>query len=384
MIKNLVGPPVFGNDFVGRKQELFAAKESLSNGNSLLLASPRRVGKSSFAHHLVDDMKKNGWSGLYVDLQGIQDENDLSEQFVDQFSSIPHDNAFLLGAKKYMGKGLKRFKKVEVKDVGFEINRDASEALNLAEQYVSETRGRCVVVLDEVAVFLEELTRNGGINRTERVLNWLRKLRVENSARISWVYCSSISIQSFCSIHNLSHTINDFQAINLGELSQEDAAFLLSQLDETTKYFKPEDVDFILKRIGFKLPYFIQLFYSKYNLFCKELEGLTLDDATEYVLDKIEKEQSLDSWSERLKGYGEDQIIARSLLNYISQPSAKTDRGSLKAVIGQCCQTQDIDMRLSNVRQMLERDGYIMSIEDGSIVFRSPIIRDYWFKKFVK
>ena len=85
-----------------------------------------------------------------------------------------------------------------------------------------------------------------------------------------------------------------------------------------------------------------------------------------------------------MKGYGADQIIARSLLNYISQPGAKTDRGSLKAVIGQCCQPQDVDMRLSNVRQMLERDGYIMSIEDGSIVFRSPIIRDYWFKKFVK
>ena len=77
-------------------------------------------------------------------------------------------------------------------------------------------------------------------------------------------------------------------------------------------------------------------------------------------------------------------IIARTLLNYISQPNAKTDRGSLKAVISKYYQPQDIDMRLSNVKQMLERDGYIMPKEDDSIVFRSPIIRDYWFKKFVK
>lgn len=384
MITNLVGPPVFGDNFVGRKQELVAAMENLSNGNSLLLASPRRIGKSSFAHHLIEDMKTIGWLGLFIDLQGIQDENDLSEQFINQFSAIPHDKAFLLGAKKYIGKGFKRFKKVNVKEVGFEINRDASEALNLAEQYISETRGRCIVVLDEVAVFLGELTRNGGIDRAERVLNWLRKLRVENSSRISWVYCSSISIQGFCSMHELSYSINDLLSVNLGELSHEDAAFLLSQLDEKTKYFKPEDVDFILKRIEFKLPYFIQLFYSKYNLFRTELEDLTLDDATEYVLDKIEKEQSLDSWSERLKGYGEDEIIARTLLNYISQPNAKTDRGSLKAVISKYYQPQDIDMRLSNVKQMLERDGYIMPKEDDSIVFRSPIIRDYWFKKFVK
>ena len=71
MIRNLVGPSVFGNDFVERKQELIATKENLSNGNSLLLASPRRVGKSSFAHHIVDDMINNGWEGLFIDLQGI-------------------------------------------------------------------------------------------------------------------------------------------------------------------------------------------------------------------------------------------------------------------------------------------------------------------------
>ena len=47
MVKNLVGPPVVGEDFVGRKEELAEAVRMISQGNSLLLASPRRVGKSS-------------------------------------------------------------------------------------------------------------------------------------------------------------------------------------------------------------------------------------------------------------------------------------------------------------------------------------------------
>ena len=46
MVKNLVGPPVVGEDFVGRKEELAEAVRMISQGNSLLLASPRRVWAS--------------------------------------------------------------------------------------------------------------------------------------------------------------------------------------------------------------------------------------------------------------------------------------------------------------------------------------------------
>lgn len=43
MAKNLVGPPVTGEDFIGRKNEIERAISILEQGNSILLASPRRV-----------------------------------------------------------------------------------------------------------------------------------------------------------------------------------------------------------------------------------------------------------------------------------------------------------------------------------------------------
>jgi len=386
MIKNLVGPPVRGNDFVGRKQELAAAEKSIIDGNSLLLSSPRRVGKSSFAHYIVDDLSKRcGWDGLYIDLQGLRYENNLADLLISHFSTIPLNKPFVLQVEKYIDKGLEIFSKVSVKDVGAEFNVNASKPLNLAEKHISATRNKCVVVLDEVAVFLEELTKQCGVNRTELILNWLRKMRLGNSERISWIYCSSVSIQSFCSKYNLSHTINDLQSVNLGELCLEEATELLYQLDEKTKYFKPGQIDFILDRIGFKLPFFVQLFYSKYSLMYGSFKGNTIEERTEQVLDSLEKEQFLDSWSERLEGYGDNQRVARILLNYISQPCSKTDRDTLMSVISSACSQQDeLSLRLSIVKQMLERDGYIIPTEEGGIIFRSPIIRDYWFKKFVR
>jgi AAA+ ATPase superfamily predicted ATPase len=50
---------VLGADFEGRQAELASAWDNLKQGNSLLLASPRRVGKSSFARKLVDIARTN-------------------------------------------------------------------------------------------------------------------------------------------------------------------------------------------------------------------------------------------------------------------------------------------------------------------------------------
>lgn len=44
MIRNLIGPPVTGMDFIGREKELADAWKAIEDTNSLLLASPRRVG----------------------------------------------------------------------------------------------------------------------------------------------------------------------------------------------------------------------------------------------------------------------------------------------------------------------------------------------------
>lgn len=40
MVRNLVGPPVLGIDFIGRKKELSAAWNALAATNSLLFSSP--------------------------------------------------------------------------------------------------------------------------------------------------------------------------------------------------------------------------------------------------------------------------------------------------------------------------------------------------------
>ena len=44
---------------------------------------------------------------------------------------------------------------------------------------------------------------------------------------------------------------------------------------------------------------------------------------------------------------------------------------------------EEVDYILSKVLEMLENDGYILKM-DSIRTFRSPLLRDYWFYKFVQ
>lgn len=91
MVRNLVGPPVLGIDFIGRKKELNAAWNALAATNSLLLSSPRRVGKSSFARKLIEKAKNEEWSSIYLDVQGIKNETEFGSYLLAELQKIKNE-----------------------------------------------------------------------------------------------------------------------------------------------------------------------------------------------------------------------------------------------------------------------------------------------------
>lgn len=99
---------------------------------------------------------------------------------------------------------------------------DSYEKLSKAFQLPQRT----LIVIDELVLFLQELTRKGDIERAENFLNWLRNIRQKEAKTVSWVFCSSISIHGFVSQNNLTYTINDIAPFNLGEMTMPEATAL--------------------------------------------------------------------------------------------------------------------------------------------------------------
>ena len=74
------------------------------------------------------------------------------------------------------------------------------------------------------------------------------------------------------------------------------------------------------------------------------------------------------------------------LLKQLSTLPSGMERSSLLNVMmtgENPSELESVDYNLSKVLEMLENDGYIL--KRGPIrTFRSPLLRDYWYQKFVQ
>ena len=175
MIRNLIGPPVTGMDFIGREKELADAWKAIEDTNSLLLASPRRVGKSSFAMKLANKAEEKGWNALYLDLQGLKDEGEFISLIIRKLNKIKEKNSLLELAKNRIQDFLNSIKKVNAFKITLELQQNPEDFYEKLSK-AFELPQRTLIIIDELVLFLEELSRNGDIARAETFLNWLRNI----------------------------------------------------------------------------------------------------------------------------------------------------------------------------------------------------------------
>lgn len=97
-------------------------------------------------------------------------------------------------------------------------------------------------------------------------------------------------------------------------------------------------------------------------------------------------ESYLNTWSERLAEYREMERPARLILNGLSARRSGLRRETLLGILmtGQDpSNAGETDLLLSKVLEMLENDGYLL--RKGPVrSFRSPLLRDYWYGRFVQ
>ena len=82
MLKNIVGSVVRGNDFFGRDKFVDQLWQKLETTN-ILLAAPRRFGKTSVMYRLLDSPRA-GYHVIYFDLEPVTEPVDFVVTLVDK------------------------------------------------------------------------------------------------------------------------------------------------------------------------------------------------------------------------------------------------------------------------------------------------------------
>lgn len=385
-ISNKIGPPVEGEDFFGREKEIRKANRLLDSNHSLLLSAPRRIGKSSLAKRLIEEKKQQGWKCVYIDLEETTTEEGFLRLVIEAFKENGIWKQLAEGMSKGLVSVLDRIEKISLGPVDLNIGkREEQEDLYKNLKELIKHDEDTFIVVDELTLFLGILNKSeNGAEKVAFILNWLRSLRQVSKTNVRWLFCGSVGLRNFTSAMNLGYTINDLMEFGLGELSREEAKGLLSGLCKSEDMEMSEElINYTLDKLHWNIPYFIQVIFSK---LAEEYEDEVTKESIDIAYNKLCSENYLSTWSERLSEYREFEVPARQILKSLSTQPAGMERDAMLNILmtGQdASKVEEIDYLLSKVLEMLENDGYILKM-DSIRAFRSPLLRDYWFNKFVQ
>lgn len=385
-ISNKIGPPVEGEDFYGREKEIRKAIKLLDSNHSLLLSAPRRIGKSSLAKRLIEVKKNEGWKCVYIDLEETTTEEGFLRLIIESFKKNDIWKQLAEGASKGLTSIFERIEKVSVGPIDFSLERkEEQEDLYKNLKELIKHDEDTFIAVDELTLFLSILNKSeNGAEKVAFILNWLRSLRQVSKTKVRWLFCGSVGLRNFTSAMNLGYTINDLTEFGLDELTEEEAAGLLTSLCKSEE-IKIENnlVQYTLEKLHWNIPYFIQIIFSK---LVEEYEGEITKENIDNAYNKLCSENYLNTWSERLTEYRTYESIARKILKLLSTQETGLKRSTILDYLmtdQDSSKIEEFDFTLSKVLEMLENDGYILK-KDSLRVFRSPLLRDYWFNKFVE
>lgn len=385
-ISNKIGPPVEGDDFFGREKEIQKANKLLDSSHSLLLSAPRRIGKSSLAKRLIEEKKNQRWKCVYIDLEETTTEDGFLNLVIEAFCKNGIWKQVAEGMSKGLASVLESIEKISLGPVQFNFAKkeDQEDLYKNLKELIRHDEDTFIVV-DELTLFLTILSKGeDGVEKVAFILNWLRSLRQVSRTKVRWLFCGSVGLRNFTSAMNLGYTVNDLTEFSLDELSRDEAAGLLTELCKSENIeMSDELVEYTLNKLYWNIPYFIQIIFS--NL-AEDYEGKITQEDIDAAYRKLCSENYLSTWSERLVEYGEYELPARQILKLLAtMPEGIEREGMLNNLMtGQdASKIEAVDYTLSKVLAMLENDGYIMK-KDALRMFRSPLLRDYWFERFVQ
>lgn len=388
-MKNKVGAPVDGEDFFGREKEIEYVWELLQDGNNILLPSPRRVGKSSFARKMLEKARENEWETVEMNLEQVHSEFDFIMLFAERLRQLSQIEQARETGKKLIDLlgSLKPKISVAGASLSLEWQREKSNVYRELEKILPHEK-QTLIFFDEVAVLLNSILKSSDDKKqVEEFLHWLRSLRQITGSKIRWIFSSSVGIENFTSGHQLSKTINDFTRYELKPFSSESAKAMITALEDgaTDIQLDNEIREKMLDQLGYLLPFFIQILFGEMRRHVR-LDGAAINvDLVEDSYAIICNGDYLNTWVERLQEqYNDFEADAFLVLRHTCQAKTGVKRTSLSNMLHQKYEDSDrVESSLATVLHMLGNDGYLTE-ENSLYLFRSPLIRDFWQNRFVK
>jgi len=397
MVKSVVGAPVRGNDFYGRDRFVELVWRELDKG-SVLLAAPRRFGKTSVMYRLIDQPRLN-YKIIHMDLEHLSHPVDLILELMVRLNADSGLTKILekvTSVAKEIWSGLRdTVDEVEAFDLKIKLREQVQpnwEAVGREVfKQVSQSPHRILLILDEFPMMIDRMTRlEDRTDEARALLRWLRALRQSpETENLRFLIAGSIGIDSVLNSIGEISTINDFQQIRLEPFTPEVADQFLQDLAKSEPLtLSDESREKILELVGIYVPYFLQILFSETS----KTELLTGKPVTPELIAKIYQDKVLgmgcktyfDHYYGRLRDYyrPQEEKAVKKLLRELARVGKMTPDACFALYRGETAtefDQDDFQLTLTH----LENDFYICyDHETQMYTFSCKLLRDWWLRHY--
>lgn len=396
MTNIVVGPPVRNDDLYDREKLIDLIWRKLEKGN-ILLAAPRRFGKSSIMLNLRDSPRE-GVDVFFLDVEWIRNPSDFIAEIITELLSKDSTKRLITSAKSFPKRVLDLIKnnidEIQYADIRIklreELSGDWEELGKHLIEMIEKSQIKIVFTVDEFPVMIHEMSKKNS-EETKKFLNWFRFLRQspESSENIRFVIGGSIGIERILSKIDSIAAINDLEKISVGAFDKNDAEkFIIKLFKSENVDLGKENVDKILDLIGMHIPYFIQVLVSET---VKESRNQEIKISKEFI-EKVYGEKVLgvecrtyfEEYYVRLRRYYDplEEKSAKAILKAIAREGEMKPKKLYNIYLKAISKTDDTD-GFTYLMSDLENDFYIkFDVDKQTYSFASKILRDWWIRYY--
>ena len=378
-VNTIIGQAATGDNFFPRPDTTKLFWDRIKSGNNILIAAPRRVGKTSLMKHFKDKPEEN-FELIYIITESINNGNEFFKKLFKEIVSL------LKSADKYKThfKRLldsKTISSISTQGISFDsVDTDYFDEFKKAMKLIDMKDEKLILLIDEFSQTVENIIKDEGERKAIIFLEQNREIRqlydIEN--KIQFVYAGSIGLENIVGKINAAKTINDLYSLDVPPLKHTQAKELISKITDGSELSLDNDaLDYILKRIAWFIPYYIQIIIDEIDRISDiENRPVLEKDIDEAFNNALSRKTYFQPWFNRLRtAYKGDEFnFAKSVLNHTAE-NAKID----KNVVHDFAVKYNLESLYIDIINSLKHDGYIVLAENNKFYrFNSPLLQAWW------
>lgn len=377
----ITGPPATGLYYFHRPEIVNTIILKLKKGSHILIAAPRRVGKTSIMQYM-ETHPEAGYKMIFRNIQSVSSEQEfykiLYELIISSLSSLTQFRAWL---KKYI-----KSKKIIEIDITGNIKIDDKNIDYLYEikheiiPFLEKNNETIVLILDELPEVLHNLYKNGNTQEASHILDVLRiwgQEKIYNKIRI--ITSGSVGIHHIVKlIEGRISDLNSYVKVEYEPFTPDIAVQYIKWATEgATVQYDEELMAGLLNKVKYYVPFFINILLDKTDSIAQKNNNptITLQDIDTAFEQAVSYSEYFDDWKLRLKQYfpAQEYHFLMDILIYTAHHTIIQIQKIYDIAV-----KHQLHLDYMELMNGLENDGYLVAFEKGNYRFISPLLQEFW------